>query len=207
MAKKRKLTRKNPKGLYALLGAVLLSIAGVTIAYAALSSVLNITINKVTQNKLTWAVAFDTTAVTPTKSRAGITCPAVTPTGTAVQIGNVEFGLPGDKCTYQLTVKNTGDIDATLSTITKIDPNSHCGTMSSSAFKCGSTGSTDPYVTVKLATNSAGTTALATGGTLVKTSGTQTVYLVLELNPGATSLPSSASTYSGVGFQLTYGQK
>lgn len=118
--------------------------------------------------------------------------------------------MPGDKCVYTLVVKNTGGIDATLSTITKIG--SVCSALSNATIKCGaSTGTNDPYITIKLATTNGATaadsTALTTGGTLAKTSGSQTMYLILEHNPSATSTVSTTANYAGVGFQLTYAQK
>ena len=207
--KKKSIKRNNQKKLFSIVGAILLVLAGITIAYAALSATLNITINKVTQNAQTWNVQFDTTAVTPTVTGSGATCPAVTPTALAVAVGNVVLDYPGDQCTYALKIKNTGTIAAKLSNIKQIT-NGTAGTtnMSSASFKLGpSTNGTDPYVLVELRYNSATGSALTTSSLASYAAGSTTnVYLILKHNDGATSTVSTTQEFTGVGFQLNFAQ-
>ena len=210
MVKKKKTIKRrdNQKKLFSIVGAILLVLAGITIAYAALSATLNITINKVTQNAETWAIAFDTTAVSPTVTGSGATCPAVTPTATAVSIGNVTLNYPGDKCVYALKIKNTGTIAAKVTGITKIGSDCSALTATNKAeFNCGTVGTTNPYVNVKITQTSAtGNIVTSSSPATYAASSTTNVWLTLEYNSGATAPVSTTANYSNIGFSFTFGQ-
>ena len=108
--------------------------------------------------------------------------------------------MPGDTCKYTLTIQNGGSVGAKLTAITKKGSESACGAISGSSYTCGN-------ITYKLSTDSAGNTPLATNSTLAA-GGSQTVYLTITHNDHAASgLVSSNTSYSGMGFTLTYTQQ
>ena len=55
---------KNTNKLYIMLAIVLVAVVVLGVAYAAMSTVLTINAGKVTQNALSWNVAFDTASTT-----------------------------------------------------------------------------------------------------------------------------------------------
>lgn len=196
--KKKLLQSENLK--FILLVAVILTV-GVGVAYAALSATLNITFNRVTQNALTWDVAFHEGTVTPTvggTSATGRTCGTATVTADSVTVAETHVSKPGDKCTYELIVENNGTVDAILSSITPTAPTeTACATATGGVLECGS-------VSYKLTTDSAGTTNFTSGGTLA-VGASQTVYLVVSYKPTDT-VSSTAVTQNGGKFTLVYTQ-
>ena len=201
MKKRTKSQKKNQKQLLTIVGAVVLLIVGISVVYAALSSTLNITVGSVTQSEMSWNVAFQTGTVNATPggtSETGRVCGAATVTADTVTVANTTLSKPEDSCTYALTVKNTGSLDATLATITPVHPGSTSCTNSGASMVCGN-------ITYKLTTDAAGTTLLTTGGTLAKTNGTLPVYLVIKYT-GATTNTSEVVQTAG-GFTLVYNQK
>ena len=201
MKKRTKSQKKNQKQLLTIVGAVVLLIVGISVVYAALSSTLSITTGSVTQSEMSWNVAFQTGTVNATPggtSATGRVCGAATVTADTVTVANTTLSKPEDSCTYALTVKNTGSLDATLATITPVHPGSTSCTNSGASMVCGN-------ITYKLTTDAAGTTLLTTGGTLAKTNGTLPVYLVIKYT-GATTNTSEVVQTAG-GFTLVYNQK
>lgn len=177
---------------------------GVTMAYAVLSQQLNITMESVTQNSLTWNVGFDTsTTVSPVKTgSASASCGAANVTANNVSItGSTVLLAPGDKCTYHLKIKNTGSIDANLASITPTSPTSTdtgmtC-TANTSSIVCDN-------ISYLLTTDAAGTSPLTTGLTLAHTSGTLDVYLVASFT--GESQTASDQVQTSASFQLVYNQ-
>jgi len=77
-------------------------ILGIIVAYAALSTTLNLKFTGVTQNALTWDVGFTGTSASGTAagtSATGRTCGAATITATSVSVAATTLSKPGDKCT------------------------------------------------------------------------------------------------------------
>ncbi len=170
---------------------------GISIAYAALSATLTITMGKVTQNALTWNVGFETGTVNGTKT-GGATCGQATATSDSVTVANTTLATLHDKCVYKLKVKNTGSVAAQLSAISAKTPSSvTCNTTTTSQMVCGN-------ITYKLTTDAAGSTLLGTGGTLAASSGTLDVYLSAEYTGTETG---ASSEQNNGGFTLTYSQK
>ena len=170
---------------------------GISIAYAALSATLTITMGKVTQNALTWNVGFETGTVNGT-STGGATCGQATATSDSVTVANTTLATLHDKCVYKLKVKNTGSVAAQLSAISAKTPSSvTCNTTTTSQMVCGN-------ITYKLTTDAAGSTLLGTGGTLAASSGTLDVYLSAEYTGTETG---ASSEQNNGGFTLTYSQK
>ena len=181
---------------YVLLIAVIL-VLGVGIAYAALSTTLNITFNNLTQNPVTWSVGFQGTTATGEFSGTSATsssCGSATISPSAVSIADTELSKPGDKCTYTLTVKNTGTISAKLNTITPTAPSGISCTTNSASMVCGN-------ITYKLLTDTTNGTLLSTGGVLPANT-PETIYLVAEFT--GSSVVSSSIVHSGAKFALYY---
>lgn len=195
-------SRKNTKRLLIV---IVFMLFGISIAYAALYASLNVTVNKVTQNVLTWKVQFDTTG-SPVSATAGGTsstgrsCGQATVTANSVTVADTTLSKPGDSCRWTLTIKNTGTIDAKLTSITAGWPTSTtCDTTTGGKLVCGN-------IIYKLTTDTTGNTVLPTGGVLAKSSGTLTVYLHAIFDPDANSLPTSVITQTGAKFIIHYDQ-
>lgn len=192
------LQNRNIKFL--LLLAVFLMV-GVGVAYAALSTTLDITFNTVTQNALTWNVAFQAGTVTPTvggTSSTGRSCGTATVTADSVTVAETSVSKPGDKCTYELVIENTGTVDARLSSITPTSPSSKtCQTAAGGLLECDN-------ISYKLTTDAAGTTEFTSGGTIAADA-TQTVYLVISYIP-TTTVQATADTQTNAKFTLSYTQ-
>ncbi len=201
--------------------AVVVALCSIAIAYAALSTTLTITFNKVTQNALSWDVAFDTTttSVTATKvgsSDTGRSCGAATVAATTVTVADTTLSKPGDGCIYKLPIRNNGTVDATLASVTATAPGSTSCTptnasgSASAKLVCGNI----TYQLVKTATANTSTyaittTNLTTGTALAKKSGSTATsmdtYLVVQYT--GTSLASTATTQTGAKFTLVFNQK
>ena len=176
-------------------------ILGISIAYAALSTSLTITTNKVTQNALTWNVGFVTGTITATAggtSATGRTCGSATVTATAVTIADTTLSKPDDSCLYKLQVKNSGGIAANLGSITPNKPSSiTCETATGGTMVCGN-------ITYKLTTDSSGSTIVTTSNFSVVAGETKDLYLHVKYT--GSSVNSSAVTQSSGKFTLTFNQ-
>ena len=189
------------KKLIVILMAAVASLFAVSVAFAAMSTTLNITFGKVTQNALTWNVAFTTGTVTATTagtSGTGRSCGNATVAATAVTIADTTLSKPGDKCTWKLNVKNTGGIAAKVGTITPTKPTSTtCGTATAGKMVCGN-------ITYLLTTDAAGSTQLTTSNFTVNANSNKDMYLVA--NYTGTGLNSSAVTQSAAKFSIKFDQ-
>ena len=110
---------KKLDNLKTILLAVIIGVVGVAVAYAALSSTLNVTVSKVTQNTLSWSVGFTGTSATATvggTSSTGRNCGNATITANSVAVGNTTLSKPDDSCTYELTISNSGGVLLSLLT-------------------------------------------------------------------------------------------
>jgi len=172
---------------------------GLAVAYAALSTALNITFGAVKQNSLSWNVGFETGTITGTKTgSAASSCGEATATSTTVTIANSTLSTLHDKCVYKLKIKNTGTVDADLASISAKTPTSNtCDTAITSKMICGN-------ITYTLTSDQAGSSLLGTGNTLVAETGTLDVYLTAEYTGTTTG---SSNEQSNGGFTLNYTQK
>lgn len=190
------------KRLYIIMCTLAVAVVGLSIAYAALSTQLSITMSSVQNNtNITWEVGFVPGTVNATAdgtSATGRSCGAATVTADTVTVASTQLSKPDDSCTYALTIKNTGTIAATLASINPQVPSGiTCNPASGSNMVCGN-------ITYKLTTDAAGSTALTAGGTLAASTGTLPVYLVVKYT--GTSLSSTQVTHTNPGFTLTYNQ-
>ena len=183
-----------------LVAAILVTSVG--IAYALLSTTLNVTISSVTQSAMTWDIKF---VGTPTVSSGGTsatgrTCGAATiDTGSlGVTVASTTLSKPADKCIYTLQIKNSGTVAAKLGSIGFTGPTEATSCTSDGAQKqCGN-------ITYTLATNNTGTNLLAVNSTLAADE-TKTVYLIMEYT--GEELNETAVTHTGSKFTLGYVQQ
>lgn len=192
---------KERRRLYVIMCTLAVAVVGLSIAYAALSTQLTATLSTVKNNgPMTWAVGFVPGTVNGTPggtSATGRTCGAATVTASTVSVAETTLSKPDDSCTYALTIKNTGDIAATLASINATQPSGATCTVSGASMVCGN-------ITYKLTTDASGNTLLAQGGTLAASTGTLPVYLVVKYT-GAT-VSSTAISQTNGSFTLTYNQ-
>lgn len=191
---------KNRKALTIAFAIAMVSVLGIVVAYATLSTTLNISFSSVSQEALSWNVGFQGTSATATAygtSSTGRECGNATITSNSVSVGSTKLSKPGDKCTYTLTIKNSGGIAAKLSSITPTASSSTtCSTLSGPTMVCGK-------ITYKLTSDSGGNNAIASNTTLEKGAST-TVYLVASYTDSG--LNSTTVTQSGGKFVLNYAQ-
>lgn len=191
--------QENKKKKIILIVTILcICLLGITVAYTVLSTALNITFGSIKQNSLTWNVGFEPGIVSGTKTgAAGVICGDATVTADTVSVANTTLTTLHDKCVYSLKVKNTGTIEAILSSIASKTPTStSCDTTTTSRMICGN-------ITYKLTTDQAGTSLLALNNVLVASTGTLDVYLTAEYT--GTSTGTSSEQRNG-GFTLNYTQ-
>lgn len=196
------MNNRGKKSTYVILGVLLVAVAGLSIAYAALSTTLNINFGTVTQTQQTWNVHFKAaTNVAATEQKTstnGFSCGKATVTASTVTVGDTQLSKPDDKCTWALQIQNEGTIDAKLGTITAIKPTSKDCTVSGASMVCGN-------VTYKLSTTTDGGTLLAKDSVINKNTNLN-VYLVAMYND-ANLDDSAADTHTSAGFTLVYNQK
>jgi len=197
--------KNERKSLFVIVTILAVAVLGLSIAYAALSTTLTARLGTVTQSQQLWAVGFQegTVAGTPSNSQGSstsdITCSNATVTTSQASVsGAIVLGKPGDTCTYQLKIQNTGTIDAKLSTIVGTHPQgaSSC-TGTGASMVCGD-------LTYKLTTDAAGQTVLTDNRLLEKSTGELTVYLIATYS--GTTVSGDDVTHTGVEFTLTYNQ-
>lgn len=192
--------QNDRKRLYIIMCSLAVAVVGLSIAYAALSQTLNITLGTVTQSPQQWHVAFVTGPVTPTAkgtSPTGRSCGNATVTEDQVSIASLSLSKPDDECVYPLVIKNTGTIAAKLDAIAVNAPSGVTCTKTTSKMVCGN-------ITYTLSTNDSGTTELALDSELAANTGTLNVWLIAKYT--GTTLNSTAVTHTNPNFVLTYVQ-
>lgn len=195
---------KNRQRLSVALVALFVVVIGLSVAYAALSTTLNITVNNVSVNNLTWSIGISCSLTTSGgTSDTGRSCGAVSASGTSITIADSQLSKPGDYCLYTCTVSNSGGINATLGTISATVP-----TVTSGTESCSKSGATITCTNVKYqlcTAQSSGTcsTVLSTSNGGVNAGNTKTVYLLMSYT---SSTLSSGAVLSGAKYVLTYNQ-
>jgi len=209
---------KNRRILVITLGIVSVFVMGIVVAYSALSTTLNAKFNTVTSQALNWNIGFEKKTgyyVTNAYSdyyrsyiRSGYwasgfssnpsTCGGVLVEDTGVYLNDVELSKTGEKCGYILSIKNSGGINATLSSISATRP-----TLISGSGSCSTSGAkmTCGNITYKMTTDSAGNTLLSSN-TSITAGSSKDVYLIVEY----TGSSKTEATWSGGGFNFNYSQ-
>ena len=121
-----------------LLGVLIVGLVGMTIAYAALSTRLQIS-GTVSVPEATWDIELSNltrvsnvaSAVLNQQNTASGPASITVTNGTAISGLNVTFNQPGDKIQYNFTISNLGSIDAKLSAFSEslTLPSGYNGTM------------------------------------------------------------------------------
>lgn len=192
---------KDRKAMYVSLIALAIAVVGVSIAYAALSTSLKIKFGAVTQSAITWDVRLNKgTSVGIVSGTNETTCGNATVTESSVTLDNVGLSKPGDQCTYPLTVQNKGDIDANLQSITATSPTGiACESSTEGKLVCGN-------VVYKLTSDVSGSNILQPGNQrILKNNGANDFYLVVSYEVAPNTV-NEASSQSGAGFTVVYGQ-
>ena len=194
---------KDKKTIYAVLVAIVIAGAGLSIAYAAMSTTLTTTFGKVTQNSLTWNVGFDTTSTSVSAtaggtSATGRSCGTATITAGTVTIGDTTLSKPGDKCTWAVTIRNSGGIGAKLSSIAGTQPSGNTCSTQTGTMTCGN-------IKYSVTTDASGTTTVLKSGASLAANQTLAAYIVAEYVP-TNAVQSSAITQTGATFKMTWAQ-
>ncbi|MBR4693334.1 MAG: hypothetical protein IKQ06_04690 [Bacilli bacterium] len=176
----------------------------ISIAYAALSTTLTITMNQITQNAMTWDIGFQTGTVTGVVTTTNNLASCGTATATSTTISGISTTLSdvGDRCAYTFTVKNNGTIGGKIASISVTQPSGQSCSVNGSTMVCGD-------ITYKLHYDSATSTSLvAVGNTIAPKSGstptTKTIVLTIE-NTGSAA-PTADYNQSGFAYTIKYGQ-
>ena len=186
-------------GLVTVVTGLIVVIIGITIAYAALSTSLSITTNKITQSSLSWDVGFTGTSATASVGGTGNTersCGQASISTTAVTVADTKLSKPDDSCTYTLSIKNNGTIPAKITAINPTQPSgTSCSVASGGELVCGN-------ITYKLASDTSGT--LLTTNTTLSVNQTKTVYLIVKYT--GTSVNSTTINQTGASFSVVFSQ-
>ena len=180
-----------------LLIALVIGIVSMVVAYASLSTELRISSSaKVAATK--WQIEItDWTKQTVSNLNGGTseaTVVAPTVTTTAITGLEVTFKKPGDAVQYTFNIKNKGDINAKL---TSISGETETKDGVTKTVKCGSTP----------ATPVAGNAAFSIAKNNGTTDGSLSCVLDISYNKDATTMPSTAQTVALTDVVFVYGQK
>ena len=192
---------ENNKGFKILaIVALCVAVAGLSVAYAALSETLNISgTAKVGATSANWNVHFANGSCTKT---GGATAGSITATGTQVTLGESTFTAPGDSVVCTFDVVNDGTINAKVGTVTIPDAANLTYTGSGAAKTNDETlvkGNMEYTVTY------ADGSAIQVNDTLDK-GVTKNLKLTLTYKATATSLPQADVSISDIVGTIIYNQ-
>lgn len=185
-----------------IVAALIISIVAIGIGFAAFTETLTINGNAKVQAS-DWKIQFANLQNVVKKGTATVVT-APTLSDTSIKTYDVTFKTPGDSISYTFDVKNTGDYNAKLTTITIPTPT--CTGKEGAATAATDATKVCEKLTYTL-TYSDGT-ALAIGDTLAKETGSRTMTLTLTYNDftDVTLLPTEDVTISNLGITLIYSQ-
>ena len=174
-----------------IIGALLITIALMTVGYAALATQLTIN-GTASTGDASWNISFlSITKNTTLSSSDAVEEDTPTASGTAATF-NVTLPRPGSKMVYDLVVQNTGTIDATFSEITGVDE------LNSAA---------PSQITYKVDRLDAENGSVVTGtGDLLNTTGKNYFRVTIEWPAASSEVPTGLTSKSGT-IYLDYVQK
>lgn len=180
--------------------ALCVAVAGLSVAYAALSQTLNITGSaKAGASSTNWNVHFaNGSCQTTGNAEAG----SFSATGTTATLGESTFNAPGDTITCTFDVKNEGTIDAKITSVDIAEAANLTYTGSGDAQTADEAlvkANTEYTVTY------ADDTPLAVDDTL-DAGATKNLKLVLKYKDTAASLPQAEVAITNISGTIVYGQ-
>ena len=187
------------KDIYVILGVLLLAVVGLSVGYAAVSSTLSWHFSSVKQSPLNWNIGFVGDSASPIvsgTSSIGRGCGMASVTPSTVSVTDTLLSKPQDKCTYELVIENSGDIDAKVSSITAIRPNYTTCTSTNGNMVCGN-------ITYRLTTDLVGDNILPIN-TVLEAGSKMKVYLAVSYTGDELNLETSIQ--SGGSFLVVYAQ-
>lgn len=173
-----------------------------SVAYAALSTTLNINFGTVYQDAQTWNVGFESNnSISATKGGFGNTgksCGTASTNQNVATVNNVNLSKPGDSCMWALKILNSGTINAKLTSIVANYPTTDdtCSTVSNSKVVCGN-------ITYKITTDNTGNNLLALNE-VINSNSYKYVYLYAVYT--GTDIHSNEILQSGTSFSLVFTQ-
>ncbi len=188
-----------------LIVVVVVLLLSVSIAYAALSSTLTITTQKITQQVLTWDIGFNPGTVTCTvvTNNSGLTsCGTATVTATTISGIDAIVSEAGDKCACTFTILNKGSIAGKISTINITKPENTTCTTSGSTMTCGN-------IVYKLHYSTASSTSLVSvNDTIAAQSGSTPTSktVVLTIEHSSSTGPTNDVYQRGFAYNILYTQ-
>lgn len=191
---------KNTKRYKIIVLVLIFIVILMSVAYAVLSTTLNVNFGNVTQTVQTWNVGFKPTTATPnvsgSSSSIGRSCGVAQITVTDVTITSTTLSKPGDGCMWYATIKNSGTIDAKLTQINATKPTNISCTVNGASMVCGN-------ITYKITRNDNGYPILPVN--TVVTSGSEYPIRIEAQYTGA-DLSSSTVTHQNAAFELVFTQ-
>ncbi len=189
---------KNREMMLLIIAILVVFVIGLSVVYASLSQNLTVKFGNVIQESAKWGVKFQGTSVTGSKTGSATCGTATISNSTTVTVAKTTLTKPGDKCSYALTLENSGTIAAKISEVTPTRPSGiTCATASGPTLVCG-------LATYKLRYDSATSSTQPAVGNTLNGGATKTLYLTIEFSGSTTS--SSDVTHSGFGFTIKYEQ-
>lgn len=181
---------------------LVVSLLGLSVAFAALSTTLTINGSGLV-NPDKWNVKFENLQSATVTGTAVVNSEATLTDDTSITGFNVSLKAPGDAVTYTFDVTNAGDIDAKITSFVKATP--VCtGLATDDAKKLADATLVSEnliYTLVYTDTNE----AVAENDTL-EAKATKNLTLKVAYNPDIATLPSSDVEISGLDIDIVYGQ-
>ena len=189
---------------------VMVALFGVAVAYAALSTTLTITTNKITQSAQTWGHTMTCSKTNDVGTSAtGRSCGAISVSGTAATVADTTLSKPLDGCVYKCTIKNSGSIASKISAIVPTAPTSTTCTNTSASgsstakMVCGNL-TYGIYASATVSGTTITTTNLTVPSAALEANGTKDFYLVVQYT--GNEINSSNVVQSNGKFTLTMAQ-
>jgi len=197
-----------------LIAVLIVGLVSMTVAYAALTQVLNINASaKVLSKSTTWNVHFANLGTVDKHGYASVASP-LTLSGTTTLQGLVaNLSAPGDYVAYKFDIVNEGTINAKVSGITL--PNmstgvTYTGSATESAKKTADENLVKQNIQYELgyctATSDATYTAIAQNDTL-NAGQTKSACIRISYKSTATDVPSADVSVTGIDAHIDYVQK
>lgn len=190
---------RNKKIVFVAIVALVVSIASISIAFAAISSVLTIE-GTGSLNPSDWEVSFDVASLTMDKSTSSEATAASEMSINSTMIGpySVTLREPGDYVKYEFDVVNSGALNAKIAAFSMPDPVCSGSSTEDEELVCNNLVYTLTYDTTSGAN-------VIQGDTLA-TAASKTMVLYIEY-PAGSAMPSEDVVINFGTVSMTYGQQ